>query len=101
MKQLRVDEVISEEYSDIQNAFIDEINILLESWNLTLNQELDELLFQRTKIFEALSWTLKYFQYAHYYLHHVGRNFLISVENFLEYLHVKRNFLRNNLEISQ
>ena len=43
MKQLRVDEVISEEYSEIQNAFIDEINLLLASWNLTLNQELDEL----------------------------------------------------------
>ena len=45
MKELRVDEVISEEYSEIQNAFIDEINILLESsyLNLTSNQELDEL----------------------------------------------------------
>ena len=45
MKELRVDEVISEEYSEIQNAFIDEINVLLESsyLNLTSNQELDEL----------------------------------------------------------
>ena len=44
---------------------------------------------------------MKYFQYAHYDWHHVERNFLISAENFLEYLHVKRNFLRNDLEISQ